>query len=253
MPIFSEKMHCVKNLSLFSFVFFVVASASSVMAAPVYDKADGSNLYFKDDAGGKSVTLKTGVPDVKFIAIQMSHNGQIPYALFSGRACNKCTENQVGLFMMRIDGKGKSFQFVYPGKITDSKKGQIVFNGRSFYGNCMPGMKQGLVTHQAEIIDRRRGLQKSVLVIEPGDYKVEERLIEKRLPSINTTLSLVKNKVCTEIAGLNRLVLKRPLDLTPREGLNDDDEETDLNDLKDSKEGDPKDSPEVPSESGREP
>lgn len=225
----------LQRVNLFGLFFFISVSfllASSARAVPVFEKSDGSILYFKDDSGQKSSALKTGVPYVKFIAIQMSPNGQVPYALFSGRTCNKCTENQVGIFMMRIDGKGRAFQFVYPGKITDSKKGQTVFNGRSFYGNCLPGIKQGLVTHQAEIVDRRRGLQKSVLVIEPGDQKVEERLIEKRVPSIKSTLLLVKNKVCTEIAGLNRLVLKKPLDLTPREGLNDDDEETDLNDLK---------------------
>jgi hypothetical protein len=250
MLIFFLKTHRVKANALLQSLFFTTLLATPAWSAPLFEKADGSNLYFKDDTGGKSITLKTGVPDVKFIAIQMSHNGQIPYALFSGRACNKCTENQVGIFMMRLDGKGKSFQFVYPGRITDSKKGQIVFNGRSFYGNCLSGVKQGLVTHQSEIIDRRRGLQKSVLVIEPGDYKVEERLIEKRVPSINTTLTLVKNKVCTEIPGLNRLVLKKPLDLTPREGLNDDEEDTDLNDLKDTKEGDPKETPEVTAEPG---
>jgi len=245
MPKIHIKLQRVNLFGLFLSLSVTFLLLPSAWAAPVFEKSDGSTLHFKDDSGQKNTTLKTGVPYVKFIAIQMSPNGQIPYALFSGRACNKCTENQVGIFMMRIDGKGRAFQFVYPGKITDSKKGQTVFNGRSFYGNCMPGMKQGLVTHQAEIVDRRRGMQKSVLIIEPGDHKVEERLVEKRVPSIKSTLALVKNKVCTEIAGLNRLVLKKPLDLTPRKGLNDDDEDTDLNDLKDIKEGDPKDSPDV--------
>lgn len=207
-----------------------ITPLSSAWADPEYDRVEGSTLYFKD--GGKSIPLKTGVPEPRFIALQKHEESNLFYALFSGRACEKCGVEQVGIFLMRIDGKGKSFQFTYPGRIVDPKKGQTVYEGRTFYGNCLPKQKQGIVTHQKEIVDRRRGMQMSVLTAVPGSNTVEELLIERRLPALRTTLDLVKRKVCFEIPGKNRTVLRKPLDLTPRKGLDDDEEEEDLNDVK---------------------
>ncbi len=87
-------------------------------------------------------------------------------------------------------------------------------------------MKAGLVAHQRESVDRR-GMQKSVLIAEPGPQYVYEVLLERRLPNVKTTLDLVKRKVCFEVAGRSRSVLRKPLNLTPQKGLDDDEEEDD--------------------------
>ncbi len=206
-------------------------SLNSALAAWTFDKANGQNLIFKDDKG-KTETLKTEAPAPAFISILTDPESGTAYTLFEARACRNCESANTSLFLQRIDGKGKPTSFVYPGRIMDPKKNSLVYDGRLFYGHCLPSVKAGVVTHQREIVDRR-GAQKSVLIAEPGPQYVYEVLLERKLPSVNTTLDLVKRKVCMEIPGRNRSVLKRPLDLSPSKGLSDDDDnEEDKNDEK---------------------
>jgi hypothetical protein len=127
--------------------------------------------------------------------------------------------------------KQKPMQFVYPGKVIDPKKGQVVFESRAFYGQCLPKIPAAYVVHQRENVGRR-GFQRSVFVAQITPEGATEQLVERRLPTVTTTLQLVKRKVCFEIQGKTRTVLKKPLDLTPRQGMDDEDEEAD--DLEDS-------------------
>ncbi len=195
----------------------------SAHAAWVYEKTVGSSLVFKGPAE-KPETLKTSVPSPLFIAVLSDPDSGTPYALYEGKTCPNCEAANTSVFLQRLDGKGKVTSFVYPGKIKDPKKGAIVFDGRLFYGHCLPNVKQGVVSHQREQVDRR-GMQRSVVIAEPGPQYAYEVLMERRLPSVKTTVSLVKRKSCFEIPGRTRTVLRKPLDLTPRKGLDDAEEE----------------------------
>ncbi len=201
-------------------------------AAWVFDKASGQTLSFKDDKSGKSENLKTEAPAPSFVSVLTDPESGTGYALFEARSCRTCEAANTSLFLQRIDGKGKATSFVYPGRITDPKKGALVYSGRLFYGHCLPSVKAGIVTHQLESVDRR-GAQKSVLIAEPGPQYVYEVLLERKLPNVKTTLDLVKRKVCMEVPGRNRTVLRKPLDLSPKKGL--DDEEEDDEDKNDEK------------------
>lgn len=220
---------CVKILTLLIFTALSVPNAAR--AAWSFEKTAGQTLTFKDDKSGKSESLKTESPAPTFVSLLTDPESGTAYALFEARACRTCESTNTSLFLQRIDGKGKATSFVYPGRITDPKKGALVYDGRLFYGHCLPSVKAGIVTHQREVVDRR-GAQKSVLIAEPGPQYVYEVLLERKLPSVNTTLDLVKRKVCMEIPGRNRSVLRKPLDLSPKKGLNDDDDEEDKNDEK---------------------
>lgn len=209
--------------------FLVVGSAQ---AGWIYDKTSGNSLVFKNDSSNATETLKTDGAAPTFVAVLTDPESNTPYALYEGRTCATCEPTNTSLFVQRIDGKGKVASYVYPGRITDPKKG-LVFQGRTFYGNCLPKVKAGLVAHQLESVDRR-GMQKSVLIAEPGPQYVYEVLLERRLPNVNTTLDLVKRRVCFEIAGRSRSIMKRPLNLTPKKGLEDDEEEEDEVDTKDA-------------------
>lgn len=210
-----------------------LAPLNSALAAWVFEKISGQIIVFKEEKSGKSESLKTEAPAPTFISVITDPESGTAYALFEARACRTCEPSNTSLFLQRIDGKGKATSFVYPGRITDPKKGSLVYDGRLFYGNCLPSVKAGIVTHQRETVDRR-GTQRSVLIAEPGPQYVYEVLLERKLPSVKTTLELVKRKVCMEIPGRNRSVLKKALDLTPKQGLSDeeDDEEEDANDAK---------------------
>src|SRR5690606_23304170 len=178
---------------VFSLALFTSQAAAA--AAWIHEATSGSSLRFKHSETGKSETLKTDVPSPNFIAVLTDPESGTPYALYEGRSCAKCDASNTSLFLQRIDGKGKATTFVHPGKIVDPKKGRLVYEGRLFYGHCLPKVKQGVVAHQRELVDRR-GMQKSVLIAEPGPQYVYEVLLERRLPSVRTTLALVKRKVC---------------------------------------------------------
>lgn len=214
------------------FLSFLATPFLSAFAAWNFEKTSGQTLVFREEKSGKSETLKTDVPSPSFISLLTDPESGTPYVFFEARACRTCEPTNTSLFLQRLDGKGKATSFVYPGRITDPKKGALVYDGRLFYGNCLPSVKAGVVTHQRENVDRR-GTQTSVLIAEPGPQYVYEVLLERKLPSVKTTLELVKRKVCMEIPGRNRSVLKKPLDLSPKKGLNDDEEdEEDANDAK---------------------
>ncbi|MBS1961145.1 MAG: hypothetical protein JST04_02935 [Bdellovibrionales bacterium] len=226
---------------LFFHAFIALAVAGSAQAGWVFDRAAGPTLIFKNDQTGKSETLKTDGPNPNFIAVLTDPESSTPYALYEGKTCANCDASNTSVFIQRLDGKGKTASYVYPGRITDPKKG-LVYQGRAFYGNCLPKVKAGFVAHQLEHVDRR-GMQKSVLIAEPGPQYVYEVLLERRLPNVKTTLDLVKRKVCFEIAGRTRTVLKKPLNLTPQKGLDDNDDEEDDSDKKDSAADTPADAP----------
>ncbi len=199
-------------------------STTPAQANYVYEKTSGSSLVFKNEKSGKSESLKTDVPSPLYISVLTDPESGTPYALYEGKSCANCDPANTSVFLQRLDGKGKVTSFVYPGRITDPKKGALVFEGRLFYGNCLPNVKQGVVSHQREIVDRR-GMQRSVVIAEPGPQYAYEVLMERRLPNVKTTLALVKKKSCFEIPGKSRTVLRKPLDLTPRKGLDDEEEE----------------------------
>ncbi len=226
----------------FLLIFSVLLATSAAQAAWVFDKTTGSTLAFKNEDGNKTETLKTDTPSPTFVAILTDPESNTPYVIYEGRTCNSCETANISLFVQRLDGKGKVTSYVYPGRITDPKKG-LVYEGRVFYGNCLPKVKAGIVAHQRESVDRR-GMQKSVLIAEPGPQYVYEVLLERRLPNVKTTLDLVKRKTCFEIAGKSRTVLRKPLNLTPKKGMGDDEEEEeDDADKKDAPADTPADAP----------
>jgi hypothetical protein len=224
---------------LLSFIVLLVSGAAQ--ASWVFDKTSGSTLFFKSEEGNKTESLKSDTPSPNFVAMLTDPESNTPYVIYEGRTCNSCETTNISLFVQRLDGKGKATSYVYPGRITDPKKG-LVYEGRVFYGNCLPKVKAGIVAHQRESVDRR-GMQNSVLIAEPGPQYVYEILLERRLPNVRTTLDFVKRKSCFEIAGKSRSVLRKPLNLTPQKGVGDDDEEEDDADKKATSADVPADAP----------
>lgn len=125
-----------------------------------------------------------------------------PYLVVSGLPCAGC-ELQRGVYVIRADGSALE-QFVYPGKVKDKKTGQLLLQSDSYFGKCIPGRGEVLVTFQSEKVDRRRHKQSSVLLVELKDGGIEEKLIVKRMPSERTAHQLVKKKLCQKIPGIDR-------------------------------------------------
>ncbi len=179
---------------------------------------EGSMLHFKLTEGSKlPPTLNTQLFDLKYLGeLPPAEGTPLPYVMMIGKPCQRC-ENQQGVFMMRADG-AKSAQFVHPGKVLDPKTRALLYESRAFFGQCLPGGESGYIAFQKERVDRRRGLPNSVFIAKPGPQFIEEKLLERRLPSLNSVIKQVKQKRCFEIAGSNRLMMKKKIDIIPKRG-----------------------------------
>lgn len=224
-PKFETRPSAVIRLkTAFIAVFFSLGFVLNALAAPTFDKTQGNDLLLKD--GDKTLIVKTPYSNPEFKAFLGGENGLPLHALYEAKSCEKCPDDVKSLYLQRVDGKQKAMQFVYPGKIVDTKKGQVVYESRGFYGQCLPKVPLAYVVHQREHVGRR-GYQRSVFVAQVTPEGATEQLMERKLPTVTTTLQLVKRKVCFEIAGRSRSVLKKPLDLTPRSGMDEDDVDED--------------------------
>jgi hypothetical protein len=82
-------------------------------------------------------------------------------------------------------------------------------------------------------MDRKRGLQRSVYIAEAAPTMLEERLLERGLPSERMVQMKVRAKQCSEITGRNRTFDLGFFSLRSRRGSDladddsDDDEEKD--------------------------
>jgi hypothetical protein len=211
-------------------VLLFLGLAAPVLAAVEIEKiaedSNGSTLTLKS-AGKNAVSMRVPLYEVRVIReLETSESGVPVHLLLSARPCKDCPE-EASLFLARGDGK-KPMHFVPPGRILDPKTRAVLLDSRAFYGKCLPDADHdAYVVFQNERVDRRRHLQSSVYIAEPAKEFVRERLIEKRAPRIERTLRRVKAKECFEVSGRNRLMLAKPLDLTPRRGLSPADDEGD--------------------------
>lgn len=163
----------------------------------------GSTVFFKQDA---LAPLKTSLLDLEAVGVLRHPQQRIPYLLLSGASCRNCAVSKM-LLLLRADGKFP-LTLVYPGRIRDRKNGQVVFEGRAFYGECAPGRMPVYLMFQKEKVDRRRFPQQSAFVAEVQEHGVDERLIVRRMPSLAYALKQVKRKRCFEISGFERQSVK---------------------------------------------
>jgi hypothetical protein len=196
------------------------------------DKQDPQTFLFKSEDEKTTLTYKAPFPDAEWIAFIGSKTASPPFALFRGRTCEKCSPDQVSYYITNLRANSKMYSMIPPGKITDPKKGIAIYEGRAFYGQCHPDGKEGYTVFQREHVNKRRGFQKSVYTAAVNGAgngtELTENLIDgkRRLPRIENTLRLVKQKKCFELPTQNRRMMRTAFDLGPqRVGLKDEEEE----------------------------
>ena len=206
---------------------------ASVTPAPLpvskvtFDRFEANTLFFKNENGAAPKPVKTQLAEVLYLGTLNPPKGGLPYFLFSARSCQECLEDKA-IYAIQPTSEGKPTSFVYPGKILDPKDKELLLEARAFYGKCLPHKGDVYVVYQKEKVDRRHQMQPSVFVAEPTENSLEEKLIERHFPKLPTTLQLVKKKSCVEISGRNRVMLSKPLNLTPRSLASDsEDDDTD--------------------------
>ncbi len=209
-------------------------SGTCVAATPSVelDRIEGGTLHFKE---GKPLT--TPLRDVQFLgALQTEASPGSPYLLVTAKPCQDCMEER-SVYLLSRDGS-HSFHFVHPGRIIDSKTRAVVLEARAFYGKCLADWDEVYVVYQKDTVDKKKhgrrfkSIEPSIFVAEPSKDGIREKLSEIRsigqlAAKQKFTLSRVKGKQCVEIAGRDRMMLNKPLDLRPRRDTGDDVEDED--------------------------
>jgi hypothetical protein len=199
-----------------------------------------TTLHFKD--APRPIVLR--LFEVKYLGVIRAEDGSLPYLVITGRPCQDCIQDKA-VYLIRADG-ARPAQFVYPGRVIDPKRRDVLLDSRAFFGRCLNGYADVLAIFQKERIDRRRGLQPSLSIAEPTAAMLREQLIERRVPRVEPTLKKVRARQCFEIEGRSRMMLRKPLDLTPRRGGDDESDEDDDKDKNDESEDKPAATPAAP-------
>jgi hypothetical protein len=208
-------------------------AASSSNGIIAVDRVENQTIYFT----GKPNTpkpLKTELYDLAFIAALSPESASIPYFLFAANPCADCTTERA-LYLIRPLATPQITSFVYPGHVIDGKSHQLVLESRGFYGQCVRGGdgSDQYVVFQRENVDRRhRGLNSVFVAQASGDY-LRERLIDRGLPRLSSTLQQVRWKHCKEIVGRSRVMPIKPRGMDWR-NLKQEDEDTDTDENDDT-------------------
>jgi len=168
-----------------------------------------------------------GIKDPQLMGALDSEAKAAPYLLLSGLSAD--TQDRA-LFLIRADGSMKPQRITFPGKLLDPKTRDLVYESRVFFGRCLLKQKyDAIVVFQREHMDRKRGLQRSVYIAEAAPTMLEERLLERGLPSERMVQMKVRGKQCAEITGRNRTFDLGFFSLRSRRGsdLADDDSDDD--------------------------
>ncbi len=207
----------------------------------------GSIFYFKTLTSQNSIApLQTSLYEAKPLGFIKPPEPVGPYLILSAKPCENCLHDQsIYLYNLAENSVfGKKFsQYVYPGKIIDTKENKVVFDSRAFFGKCLPEnrslekyfesqniqkpFKEFYIVFQKEKVDRRHGMQLSVFVAIPGQNYIHEKLIERHMPQLSWILQKVKSKQCHEIEGRNRKTFLQALELKIKKDEDLIDEEQD--------------------------
>ena len=216
--------------------YLSVAHASADFQVQI---GDDQSISFTAAAGSKQAApkpVKPGLFDLTYIgALLPGVNDSMPYFLFAGNPCKTCSAERA-LYLIRpstTSSAPKITSFVQPGKIVDPKSGTLVLDSHAYYGHCLATQKSDsddvFVVFQKERVDRRHSLQLSVFIAEASADFLRERLLERGMPSVNRTLTLVHAKKCREIEGRSRHMVLKPHGLNWRnlQPTEEDDEDKD--------------------------
>ncbi len=221
-------------LCLLGLTSSLLASSASAEPTPSSAPQLGKGSLVKIDKGTLHFQgyepIQTSWAEIEYIG-QLSPAGHTPYAMVLAKPCQNCIEER-SVQMLRLDGD-KRLRFMLPGKVREPKTGSVIVESRSFYGECLPGMKDIVVSYQKDIVDKRRykrryrSTEPSYLVVEPqADGTIREKLNELRslgqlAAKERQTLVAVKQKRCFEIPGKDRRITAKMMNLRPS---NDEDD-----------------------------
>ncbi len=158
--------------------------------------------------------------------------------LVKAPACTDCAmKTNETLYLVHFDKGTPPMQLVAPGTVIDPQKNQKIFESRTFYGKCFSSKEPGVFVFQSDLIEKKRRKARQVAsfleIVPDTESGFAEKLSERRIPSIGSMKTLIKQRKCNEISGEKRVMSQFKLDtqpLTEEEDDEDDNRGTEVSD-----------------------
>lgn len=146
----------------------------------------------------------TTLYDLKVVG-KLRTKKKLPYYILSGIGCTECDANTSIYIHSPSDGpmknEGEQQRFMYPGQERDYQTGQIVYEGRMFYGDCLPDHPNAVVWFERMLGDDKK-LHDDVFVAEvKQDHLLTTKLPTRELPKPKDSEVAVRAGKCHELGG----------------------------------------------------
>lgn len=130
-----------------------------------------------------------------------------PYFIMSGVGCDECDANTSIYIHSPSDGpmknEGEQDRFTYPGREKDYEHGELVYEGRMFFGDCVQGHPNALVSFD-RLLNQDKTWGTAVTLAEVKADVLTVSQLNADVPDIATTLNRVQKHICKEIPGMDR-------------------------------------------------
>src|ERR1035437_1486831 len=193
-------------MTVLRWVFFVIVALFAATARPIgaqqMKSANQTGILTLPD-GSK---FKTTIYGMKVIG-RLRTIKKLPYLILSGTTCTECDENISIYIHSPSDGpmknEGKQLRLSYPGQEIDYQSGQVEYEGRMFYGDCLPAHPNAVVWFDRTLGDDEKW-HHGVWVVEVKEDHLVTTELHGDLPELSDAQTAVRTGQCHELPGIRR-------------------------------------------------
>lgn len=150
--------------------------------------------------------FKTTLYGLKVVG-KLRTGGKLPYYILSGVGCDGCDANTSIYIHSPSDGsmknEGEQQRFEYPGRELYYVDRTLVYESRTFFGNCLAGHPDAVVWFE-KFVGEDKNWHSDVQVAEVKSDNLVVNTINHNLPSVGEAEHAVRIGQCQEIPGTNR-------------------------------------------------
>jgi len=136
---------------------------------------------------------------------QLHTSKKLSYFILSGTTCTDCDENISIYIYSPSDGpmtdEGDLQSYPYPGQETDNESGKVDYEGRMFYGNCLPTHPNAVVWFDRTLGDDKKW-RDDVLIAEVKNDDLVITQLHSGLPKLSDAQAAVRTGQCHELPGI---------------------------------------------------
>jgi hypothetical protein len=135
--------------------------------------------------------------ELKYIGKMNLSSG--PILLFSGMTCMECDDSE-NLIVYSVASDSVTWKSAYPSATASNlDDGKIFYQGRAFYGECLPGLTASIVAYVHSNIKGDEWKDTVFTYVFHLDGSVEEKKIDENPPNIAESLNAVSLAKCEEL------------------------------------------------------